>query len=323
MDAIQETEPEHAVEAGVAWAEHAWGRRVDRVRPLRGGWTSTMLELLTATGERAVLRLMTKEPWRTHGPGLVARESEVQHLLRDTAVPSPTTLAVDPTGAEAGMPAHLMSWMPGRVELGRDDQAFLEKLAALLVSIHQVDPGSAQPREYQSWAPPAKRVVPAWALRPDVWQAAFDLLGQPSPSYSGAFLHRDFHVGNVLWDDGGVSAVVDWVETSWGPRELDVAHCATYLAMLHGHECAMRFVDTYRGLAGNGTGPGRGRGADSSDCQNRDNGEDASYWHVLDVVGYLPDPTKVVQPWRDLGRDISDAQARDRLERRLVKILQL
>ena len=42
---------------------------------------------------------------------------------------------------------------------------------------------------------------------------------------------------------------------------------------------------------------------------------------MLDLVGYLPDPGKVVQPWRDQGIDIDDATVRARLEQRLADVL--
>ena len=144
----------------------------------------------------------------------------------------------------------------------------------------------------------------AWVRRPPLWNHAFELLEQPPPAYSGTFLHRDFHLGNVLWSGGRISGVVDWVETSWGPADLDVAHAATCLAMLHGVEAAARFTDAHR------------RRAD-----DRRDEDQFRYWNVMDIVGYLPDPVKVVQPWRDSGLDISDDLARRRLEQRLDHVL--
>jgi hypothetical protein len=42
-------------------------------------------------------------------------------------------------------------------------------------------------------------------------------------------------------DDGPrISGVVDWVETSWGPADLDVAHCSTNLVLLHGVPAGIR-----------------------------------------------------------------------------------
>jgi len=43
----------------------------------------------------------------------------------------------------------------------------------------------------------------------------------------------------------------------------------------------------------------------------------------MDIVGYLPDPVKVVQPWRNAGRNISDELARSRLEQRLEHVLRV
>ena len=73
----------------VRWAAERLGHDVVEVEPLSGGITSTMLALTTADGDRAVLRLMTNEPWRTHGTELTTREHETQLLLADTAIPAP------------------------------------------------------------------------------------------------------------------------------------------------------------------------------------------------------------------------------------------
>jgi len=74
--------------------------------------------------------------------------------------------------------------------------------------------------------------------------------------------------------------------------------------MLHGEEAAQRFDAAYR----------RG-GADLGEPG------DQRYWEVMDLVGYLPDPAKVAQPWRDVGGEVGDDLARARLERRLATVL--
>ena len=282
----------------IDWAASVWLRRIIRVRPLTGGWTSTMLALTADNGEQAVLRLMTRQPWRRHAAGLLAREAAVQQHLAGTPIPAPRSLAVDLSGDAAGAPAHLMSRLPGRLCLDSAADDVLAAMAQVLAEIHRFDPGRERPRDYQSWAPPSKRVVPPWARRPTLWKRAFELLDQPSPPYAGTFLHRDFHLGNLLWSRGRISGVVDWVETSWGPADLDVAHAATYLAMLHGADAATRLTDSC------------GRRLDDA----------FRYWNVLDIVGYLPDPAKVAQPWRDAGLEIGDDLAGSRLEQRLESV---
>jgi aminoglycoside phosphotransferase (APT) family kinase protein len=290
------------LDIAVRWVESVW-QRVRAIQSLRGGVTSTIAAVTGVDGDVAVLRLMTEEPWRRHAEGLLAREAQVQVQLAATRVPAPQSIAVDPGGVEAGLPAHLMSWLPGRLELHRCDDSLLTTLSELLLAVHTVDPGpDGWPREYQSWAWPEKRIVPPWSSRPELWRSAFEALAGPEPEYEPTFLHRDFHVGNVLWQDGAVSGLVDWVETSTGPAGLDVAHCTTALALLHGVDVALEFPAAYAEAGGRAE-------------------PKAAYWQVMDVVGFLPHPDKVTRPWREAGRDIPDAQAEQRLEELLDRSL--
>ncbi|GAA2138558.1 hypothetical protein GCM10009844_06650 [Nocardioides koreensis] len=284
------------------WVESVLHSDVVHAQRLTGGWTSAMYLVRSARGEEHVLRLMDKEPWRTHGAALVGRERDVQTMLRGTGIPAPRSRGSDLTGEDAGHPAHLMSRLPGGLDLRRNDRDLLEQLAGALARIHAFEP-PVRPRDFQSWAIPAKRVVPAWATRGTAWTAAFGALEAESPAFAGTFIHRDFHLGNVLWSEGEVTGVVDWVETSWGPAELDVAHCRTYLAMLHGPETASGFEEAYAA-----------RAADHDPGNQR-------HWDLLDIVGHLPDPVKVAQPWRDHGIEITDVTARTRLEQHLEAVL--
>ncbi|WP_374983091.1 phosphotransferase family protein [Streptomyces fradiae] len=96
-----------------------------------------------------------------------------------------------------------------------------------------------------------------------------------------------------------VSGVVDWVETSWGPADLDVAHCSTALALLHGVPAGMAFADLYAAAGGTLA-------------------EDPAahlYWRLVDALAYAPDAEKVAVPWRELGRtDLTPAVLAGRLE---------
>lgn len=273
---------------------------------LAGGWTSDMWLVRTWDGRASVLRQMTREPWRRHAVELLNREAGVQRELTATAIPVPRPLAIDETGAVAGAPSLLMTHLAGDLVLDDDDDQVLARLAAILRAIHAHQPSGHRPRAYQSWALPAKRVLPAWAADTELWSRAFAVLERSPPEHRGVFLHRDFHLGNVLWHEGHVSGVVDWVETSWGPADLDVAHCETNLAMLHGPSAAHRFRTAY--LSGTATAGQIAR--------------DGAYWQVMDIVGYLPTPRKVAGPWREKGRaDVTDTIAEQRLERWLREVM--
>ncbi len=272
----------------VEWAAGQVGSAVVTVGELTGGMTSTMLALTHDDGTESVLRLIDREPWRTRGEGLAAREHETQVELAGTDVPAPRSLGLDAAGEACGAPGHLMTLVPGVTDDDRVDDASLGTLSEALAAVHTVVPSVAA-REYESWAWEAKYVVPAWAEHPTAWEAAFDLLRAEPPAYEPTFIHRDFQLRNVLWTDDRVTGVVDWVETSTGPAWLDVAHCATNIALHRSPERAEAFVAAYTAVTGRVGDP---------------------YWEVMDAVGFLPPP----------GRDpmFTDPDQLRRLEQHLV-----
>lgn len=254
-------------DGAISWAGSRLGARVRDHEQLSGGLTSTMLALTDDTGRRSVLRLMTEEPWRAHGPELTRREQAAQRELCATPVPAPMTVGLDAEGAEAGFSAHLMSRVPGAPTVVVDD-GVLAAMSEMLATIHDVRPSSPF-RHFQSWAWEAKWVVPSWTRHPGSWRRAFDLLAEDPPAYVPTFLHRDFSHRNLLWHHGAISGVVDWVETSTGPAWLDAGHAATNLAVAFDLERGHRFLEAYAAMTG--TRP-------------------EAYWLVMDAVGFLPPP---------------------------------
>ncbi|MEI5032050.1 phosphotransferase [Streptomyces sp. S1A(2023)] len=293
-----------------SWVEKelSAAERIEKVERLRGGWTSEMrrLDLCGPDGRRSlVLRSFVKPFFVRHAEGLLTREATVLRLLGDTDVPAATLVAVDATAQYCDHPSLLMSLLPGTVRMSdqsADDRTDL--LARQLVRLHRLPVTAHQrPRTYQAWASAERVTPPAATERPELWQRAVDVIRREPPAYQGCFLHRDFHPGNVLFtgtgDDLQISGVVDWVETSWGPADLDVAHCSTALALLHGVPAGMSFADRY--VAAGGT--------------LAEDGTAHLYWRLLDALGFAPEAEKVAVPWRELGRvDLTASVLTQRLE---------
>ena len=107
-------------------------------------------------------------------------------------------------------------------------------LARELVAIHAIQP-IEQPPTYGTLTTADTVVTPSGA-NAQAWSAAIEIIRRPAPLYEGRYLHRDFQPGNVLFDGPikALTGVVDWASPCWGPADLDVAHCATNLAVLHG-----------------------------------------------------------------------------------------
>ncbi|MFE7778579.1 phosphotransferase family protein [Streptomyces sp. NPDC057445] len=227
-----------------------------------------------------VLRSFVKPFFVQHAKGLLTREADTLRLLSETDVPVAAFRGVDATAVYCDHPSLLMSLLPGSVQLGEE--------AGLRAG---------------AWTSPDRVRLPEATERLDVWQRAVDISRRDPPDYQPCFLHRDFHPGNVLFTGQGdrleITGVVDWVETSWGPADLDVAHCSTALALLHGAQEGMRLADRY--LASGGT-----------------LSEDPAahlYWRVLDALAFAPDAEKVAVPWREMRReDLTSALLTSRLE---------
>ncbi|MFD0022580.1 phosphotransferase family protein [Streptomyces sp. NPDC058382] len=291
------------------------GTRVVGAERLRGGWTSQMRRLSVAGGDAPgtlVLRSFVEPFFVKHAKGLLTREADILTLLADTDVPTAALHGVDATAAHCDHPSLLMSLLPGGVRLSDEGAGRrAELLAAQLVRIHGIDvtPGD-RPRTYEAWTAPDRVRVPETTARPELWRRAVDVIRREAPEYRPRFLHRDFHPGNVLFDGAGdhvrVTGVVDWVETSWGPADLDVAHCSTALALLHGAGAGMAFADAYTAAGG----------------RPADDPADHLYWRLLDALAFAPDAEKVAVPWRELGRDdLTPELLTGRLEEYLRQLL--
>ncbi|MEU0245028.1 alpha/beta fold hydrolase [Streptomyces sp. NPDC006235] len=285
------------------------GRTVDTSTFLTGGWSAQMRRLALDDGTALVLRTFVKPFFRRHAPGLLAREAEVLTLLAGQAgVPAPEPAGVDATAEHCDHPSLLMSELPGRVRVDEEDDLDrrVDLLAAQLCRIHGVVP-EERPRPYQAWTSPERVRAPQGTM----WERAVDVIRRDPPPYEGCFLHRDFHPGNVLFTGSGaglrISGVVDWVETSWGPSDLDVAHCSTALALLHGPEVGLGFRERYEAHGGH-------RLAD---------GPDHLYWRLLDALAYAPAAEKLAGPWRELGRaDLMPQVLGGRLEAYVAGLLE-
>lgn len=303
------------------------GEEILGAERLAGGWTSTMrrIHLHGPGGERTlVLRSFVRPFYRKHADGLLRREAGVLRLLdrpadppADRPVPAARLVAVDPAGEHCDHPSLLMTLLPGSVRLAEDSAAArIPLLARQLVRIHRTPvTAETRPRAYQAWTSPESVRVPTATGRPELWRQAVEAIRQPAPPFRGCFLHRDFHPGNVLFTGGNggtgagegglrISGVVDWVETSWGPAELDLAHCSTALALLHGVDAAAELEHEYRAAGGQLGGHQR-------------------YWRLLDALAFAPDAEKVAVPWRELGRaDLTPEVLQHRLEHYLATVLE-
>ncbi|WP_344175267.1 aminoglycoside phosphotransferase family protein [Kribbella lupini] len=285
------------------------GERVVRVEVLVGGITAEMRRLSVAgpNGETRALVLRSYVDV-IDAEDALTREAAALSMLTATTVIGPELVGVDPVGAECEYPSLLMTHLPGRPVL--DDagvEARIPLLARQLVAIHALRPVERPPK-YTTLTTADTVITPPGADR-RVWAAAIDVIRGPVPSYEGRYLHRDFQPGNVLFDGKNqLTGVVDWASPSWGPADLDVAHCAVNLALLHGPSLGLDFVAAYE-AAGGTLAPSPA---------------DRYYWLVRDPLACSEDIHLTAAAWRAAGRlDLTTTAAEQRLDAYLTALQEL
>ncbi|MFK4213682.1 phosphotransferase family protein [Streptomyces sp. NPDC030920] len=284
------------------------GERIVKAAALHGGITAEMRRLTIGTRDGGtrdlVLRTYVDPFYVDHAEGGLNEEAGALTLLTGTGVPAPSLVAVDPTAAQCEFPSLLMTHLAGRTVL--DDQGVetrVRLLARQLVAIHALRPAE-RPRKYVTLTTADTVVVPKGADAA-VWAAAIDVIRKPARAYEGRFLHRDFQPGNVLFDvppsnpeDARITGVVDWA-ASWGPADLDVAHCSVNLALLHGPAWGMRFAEAYEEAGG----------VLAATASER------LYWRVRDALAASEEVRSVSQPWREAGRaELTTRTVEERLD---------
>ncbi|WP_032916798.1 phosphotransferase family protein [Streptomyces rimosus] len=292
------------------------GERVVGIEALHGGITAEMRRLTVGTrgggARHLVLRTFVDPYYVEQAEDSLSREAGALSLLAGTDVAAPGLVAVDPTAAYCEYPSLLMTHLAGRTVLGDEGvEARIPLLARQLVAIHALRPAeSERPRKFVTLTT-ADTVVTPKGADTAAWAAAIDVIREPAPPYEGRYLHRDFQPGNVLFDASGpagvrIAGVVDWAGTSWGPTDLDVAHCSTNLALLHGPAWGLRFFEAYEEAGGVLAATAK----------------DRLYWQVRDGLASSEEVREVAQVWREAGRtELTTRVVEERLDAYVTALL--
>lgn len=292
----------------LTWIENITGKKIDseQIKKLPGGTSSLVFEIpfsAESSHEPLVLRLFNDQEWLEMEPDLAKHESESLKRAVLSKVSTPVLIASDETGEKCGLPAVLMSKLPGEPKLHAADlDTWLDQMAKTLVGIHQVEAEGFN-FEYFSYNEALRLDKPLWSKVPEEWLRAIFIVAGIRPTAPLHFIHRDYHPANILWENEEITGVVDWVNSCVGPAGIDVGHCRVNLAQLHGITAADKFLEFYRQHAGSAF-------------------EYNPYWDLLSLTDTLDGPPKVYKGWTELGmRGLSDELIRHRLDEYLLSLL--
>ncbi len=223
------------------------GARVTRLRRLTGGGggADAYDVTLDQAPRRAVVKLYPD------GDGRASSEWSGLEVAQRVAAPVPEPVAADLESVWFGRPAFVMSWLPGRpVVTPKDIDSWVGALAETLVQIHEtvLDGDAAAltpPPPVETWHPEAGEEHPLTAAAVSAVTARL-----PSLSPHRVLAHGDFHPGNVLWQRGRISGVVDWSATRLDARWSELAYCRADVCLLLGPDVADRLADAYSDMVG-------------------------------------------------------------------------
>ncbi|HEU4318578.1 MAG TPA: phosphotransferase [Acidimicrobiia bacterium] len=267
------------------------------VRRIEGGLSCTM-DVLSEGGTRMILRRYGA--WSVgDNRTAIAKETRALELMQRSNIPAPAPIWSDTEGV-FDEHAIVISYIEGSPDLTPSNPFdWAERLASVLSRIHEVrlegddvdlfPHGAGHDVERLQEHPEAILEHPLGEelLRRRV------LLGQRDIPTDPVFSHTDFWPGNTLWEDGKLTAVIDWEEPATGDREMDVAYCALDIRYLGMDRVADHFVKSYREESG----------------QSLPN---LAHWESVGLCRPMPDIAMWVPAWRSMGRDIDPEHARAR-----------
>jgi aminoglycoside phosphotransferase (APT) family kinase protein len=282
------------------------GTQILSARRVDWATSSSVYRLRTCLGEleqETVLRLFTKTEWLAEEPDVPAHEASSLRKVEAAGLPAPRLLALDADGAQCGIPALLMTHLPGKIDLTPPDlDAWLGQLAGFYPRIHAIS-GDGHPWKYAGYTDRAALRVPEWSPEPALWEKALEIGTGPAPAFQPYFIHRDFHPVNMLFQGSRLCGVVDWPNACLGPVGVDVAHCRINLALMYGQAVTDRFLQL---------------------CQDamRAYWQYDPYWDLMSILDFLPDEPGVYPPWIRFGlRDLTPALTTQRMLTYLSSLL--
>ncbi len=266
--------------------------------PLRGGISAkiTGIEYVLRGGEtrRVVLRMPAAEMLRRN-PRAAADEFRLLQRLRAAGLQVPTPIRLDESGEIFAEPYLVVGFIDGAPEFSPTQRSdFVAQMAMRLAEIHRVAanevellptfiPAHLRQRDYVA----TSRTVDVAAIL-----AVLENASPPRALNQPVLLHGDFWPGNVVWNAGRISAVIDWEEACIGDPIVDVAIARLDILWLLGIEWMHEFTQCYRALL-------------------RLDFRDLPYWDLDAALRPAFNIADWASQWPDLGRpDITETTMR-------------
>jgi aminoglycoside phosphotransferase (APT) family kinase protein len=226
---------------------------------LEGGVSAqvTALEIEQAEGyTRKLIVRQYGENDLSHNPQVAADEFKLLEILHANTVLVPQPFYLDQALEIFPTPYIVIEFIEGNTEFAPANLTyFLQQMATQLAKIHSLDCSKLDlaflPQHTEMFA--TKLKVRSAKLDESLQEGLIrSILAKAFPLPPGnkpVILHGDYWMGNILWRDGEITAIIDWEDAQVGDPLADVANARLEILWAFGLAAMETFTGYYRSLA--------------------------------------------------------------------------
>jgi aminoglycoside phosphotransferase (APT) family kinase protein len=219
-----------------------------------------VLDIERADGSRwrVTLRRFVRTEHRFSTPEHVTHEFEILRLVENAGIPAPRPVLLDAEGKYFGVPAIVMSYLPGRPLFPTTNiGSWTEGLARVLLTLHAVTPDRFDLSGLNVQLRDGMRTrIDEWRDEAQTEALAAEMHAVLNAELAGidfsapTLVHDDFWSGNTVAHRGRIIGIIDWTSAEVGDPRTDVSECRIDMVLSHAVEVADAFRDDYERLAG-------------------------------------------------------------------------
>lgn len=224
------------------------GSQVVCTWPLTGGISAQMTAVETMLPDGRLQRYVL----RTFSDGRsLQKEFTVMETANQAQLPVPRVLTFDDSGQMFETPYLLMEFVPGQMNFKPADlPSHMRQMAHSLAQIHQLAPSD---QALDCLPKPAVDCATLGNLVEGLSGSEIEpllpgLSEIPAAGNSTVLLHGDFWPGNLLWENGRLTAIIDWEDAIMGDPLIDLARSRSEISWIFGREALNTFTQHYLSL---------------------------------------------------------------------------
>jgi aminoglycoside phosphotransferase (APT) family kinase protein len=188
-------------------------------------------------------------------PNVAADEFRLLQILHGLSLAVPAPVYVDPSGEFLSTPCIVVEYLEGKPELAPADLGeHIRLLAAHLASIHRVNDAT---HDLAFLPDQHKMISTKLHERPETLdeslsegsiRARLEIAWNQRHYNPSVLLHGDFWPGNLLWQAGALTGIIDWEDAALGDPLSDLAITRLEVFWAFGYEAMEHFTGHYQSL---------------------------------------------------------------------------